>query len=115
MTDETFKSVGKSCYALNKAIFSDVTEQEQSEPDLQKNEEDIVSETGNTFGREKLSIEVILDVIKENSDNLQYQDGFGVYEVKKLLPGIASIIGFFNNLEHRHKILLSHTTQSAFL
>ncbi len=32
-----------------------------------------------------MTIEPILEVIKENSGNLQYEDGFGTYEVKTLL------------------------------
>ena len=32
-----------------------------------------------------MTIEPILEVIKENSGNLQYEDGFGAYEVKTLL------------------------------
>ena len=42
---------------------------------------------------EDLTIESIIEVIKENSDNLQYEDGFGAYEVKTLLShkGIKNV------------------------
>ena len=42
-------------------------------------------DTVNTENENKLTIEPIIAVIKENSDNLQYGDGFGAYEVKTLL------------------------------
>lgn len=37
------------------------------------------------IGNDKLTIAPIIEVMKENYNNLQYEDGFGAYEVKNLL------------------------------
>lgn len=42
-------------------------------------------DTVDTENENKMTIEPIIAVIKENYDNLQYEDGFGTYEVKTLL------------------------------
>lgn len=48
-------------------------------------EETTADDTVDTETENKLTIEPIIEVIKENYDNLQYEDGFGAYEVKTLL------------------------------
>ena len=48
-------------------------------------EETTVDDTVETKNENKLTIEPIIAVIRENYDNLQYEDGFGAYEVKNLL------------------------------
>lgn len=48
-------------------------------------EETTVDDTVETKNENKLTIEPIIAVIRENYDNLQYEDGFGAYEVKTLL------------------------------
>ena len=42
-------------------------------------------DTADTENGNKLTIEPIIAVMKDNCDNLQYEDGFGAYEVKTLL------------------------------
>ena len=49
------------------------------------NEETTVHESVDTENGDKLTIDPIVEVIREKYDNLQYEDGFGAYEVKILL------------------------------
>lgn len=48
-------------------------------------EETTVDDSVDTENENKLTIDPIIDVIRDNYDNLQYEDGFGAYEVKILL------------------------------
>lgn len=120
MMDKTFKSLGKGCYILNEAMISKMPEIEKSEPVATEiiKEEPIeapaeqayaegpantgynavsyterIVDTADTAQDQGLTIESILEVIKENSRNLQYEDGFGAYEVKILLSrkGIENV------------------------
>lgn len=61
----------------------------------------------NENATEDLTIGAILEVIKENSDNLQYEDGFGVYEVKTLL----SHKGINNTSEEQIEALMSECSE----
>ena len=101
--DTAFRSVGKGCYILNEAMIPQKSEIEHIEPvkaETKKEETveipaeqvyaadtDDVSDadTSDDAPVHGLTIESILEVIKENSVNLQYEDGFGSYEVKILL------------------------------
>lgn len=109
MLDAAFQSVGKGCYSLNKTLLSqeenkseliENNKPEKAEPaemeaisakidytpvttEVKVNDAEVIQADENAT--ENLTIETILDVIKENSDNLQYEDGFGAYEVKTLL------------------------------
>ena len=114
MMDRTFKSIGKGCYILNEAIPPQKAESDWNEPAAAeiKKEEPIevpteqvyteepanisynavsyteqVTDTAEEASEQVLTIEPILEVIKENSGKLQYEDGFGAYEVKTLLSG----------------------------
>lgn len=112
MMDKAFQPVGKGCYILNEVMIPHTAETDYTKPVSQDKEKEEtikpVAETVNTDYTpvyydehtagiaethiEELTIESILDVIKENSDKLQYKDGFGTYEVKNLLSrkGIAN-------------------------
>lgn len=131
MLDRTFKSVGKGCYILNEAtIPREEAETEHIEHGMPKNTEPaevesenvqidhtpatpevqltdtaIVQTDDNTA--ENLTIESILDVIRKNSDNLQYEDGFGAYEVKILL----SHKGINNATEKQIEVLMSECSE----
>ncbi|MCD7811028.1 MAG: HIRAN domain-containing protein [Ruminococcus sp.] len=109
MLDKTFQSVGKGCYILNETMIShEEAKSENAEhnisqkgepakfesetvqinhtpvtPEVQLTAASIVRTDENVT--EDLTIESIIEVIKQNSDNLQYEDGFGAYEVKNLL------------------------------
>ena len=109
MLDKAFQSVGKGCYTLNKTMLShEETEPERIEqsvlektvpvdievspdqidytpvtPEVHFNATEVIQ--ADEDSAEDLTIESIIEVIKENSDNLQYEDGFGAYEVKTLL------------------------------
>lgn len=48
-------------------------------------EETTADDTIDTANENKLTIEPIITAMKENYDNLQYENGFGAYEVKTLL------------------------------
>jgi hypothetical protein len=117
MLDRTFQSVGKGCYVLNESMIphkeAEPEHIEQSMPEkaepakveietVQINPAPVTSEVQFTntaiiqadeSSAEDLTIESIIEVIKENSDNLQYEDGFGAYEVKTLLShkGIKNV------------------------
>lgn len=112
MLDKTFKSVGIGCYILNEDKLTTVeTDSKNTGFALTKTEKPIENATGtirddtlvsheeeadntsNAQVSEELTIETIIEVIKENSDNLQYEDGFGTYEVKNLLSnkGITNV------------------------
>lgn len=106
MSDRTFRSVGKGCYVINETALP----HSKSEPEFTENDEPAESVTKSvrtpetTIAHEmptitatqtaihkeiivddELTIEPIIEVIKENYNNLQYEDGFGAYEVKILL------------------------------
>lgn len=62
-----------------------------------------VDDTVITDNENNLKIEAIIAVIKENYDNLQYEDGFGAYEVKTLL----SQKGYTNLSEYEIESMMS--------
>ena len=70
-------------------------------------EETVVDYTVDTETENKLTIEPIIAVISENYDNLQYEDGFGAYEVKTLL----SQKGYTDLSEDEIEALMSNCTQ----
>ena len=114
LNDKIFKFVGQGCYALNptinwrKSISSkrtpiisaseviDVFQQESINEATVANTTnfaEITHEDQYDSNRNSITIDTILGVIKENRNNLQYEDGFSAYEVKNLLvnKGIISI------------------------
>lgn len=131
MLDRTFQSVGRGCYILNEAMIPhEEAEHEHIEhsmpekaepakveietvqinhthvtPEVQLTDTSIV-QTGENAA-EDLTIESIIEVIKENSDNLQYEDGFGAYEVKTLL----SHKGIPNASEEQIEALMSECSE----
>lgn len=70
-------------------------------------EETVVDDTVNIETENKLTIEPIIAVISENYDNLQYEDGFGAYEVKTLL----SQKGYTDLSEDEIEALMSDCSQ----
>lgn len=74
MLDKAFCSVNKGFYVLNEALIS----QSKKEPEKSVSFE-ILNEN------KKITIESIINIIRENKDNIQYEYGFGTYEVKTLL------------------------------
>lgn len=70
-------------------------------------EETTVDDTVDTENENKLKIEPIVAVIRENYDNLQYEDGFGAYEVKTLL----SQKGYTDLIEDEIEALMSDCSQ----
>ena len=70
-------------------------------------EETTADDTVDTENDNKLTIEPIIAVIRENYDNLQYEDGFGAYEVKTLL----SQKGFTDLVEDEIEALMSDCSQ----
>lgn len=114
MLDKTFKSVGKGCYALanpesfknqeeNVTISVESTIEKQSEAETAQNNTsntetvEVVQsynpvQTVTSTTNEDLTASII-GIIKDNSDNIQYEDGFGAYEIKMLLAqqGIAEV------------------------
>lgn len=70
-------------------------------------EETTADDTVDTENDNKLTIEPIIAVIRDNYDNLQYEDGFGAYEVKTLL----SQKGFTDLVEDEIEALMSDCSQ----
>ncbi len=70
-------------------------------------EETMVYDTVDTETDDILTIEPIIAVIKENYDNLQYEDGFGAYEVKTLL----SQKGYTNASEDEIEALMTECSE----
>ena len=101
MMDRTFKSVGRGCFILNESMISQKAEIDESVSAAAENPKEEpanssynavsyteqVDDTLEVTSGQVLTIEPILEVIKENSGKLQYEDGFGAYEVKTLLSG----------------------------
>lgn len=106
MTDKTFQTVGKGCYKLNGDMIPRNDEGKHTEPIPAAEETSFTvgPEEQNTAAaytsvscesrtdssailpdKNEPTIEQILEVIKENSSDLQYEYGFGAYEVKILL------------------------------
>lgn len=83
--DDTFKFVGKGCYALNMDVFSKNENISEKEAAAKKNKDEYTTNAA--------LVDKITDLINQNKDNLQYEDGFGVYEVKTLLAnqGIVNV------------------------
>lgn len=96
---KTFQCVGKGCYILNSVTtMPKISEQKPAAsvavPQQKENSQIIakiitpsinsVSPSANST-EEKITIEMILDVMRKNSKSLQYEDGFGAYEIKNLL------------------------------
>ena len=70
-------------------------------------EETVADDTLDTKSENELTIEPIIAVIRENYDNLQYEEGFGAYEVKTLL----SQKGYTNLVEGEIEALMSGCSQ----
>ena len=105
MLDRTFKSVGRGCFILNPEMISnakpfdeqdnatrDDSEKPRSIPVTAATSPRITTDSSaerfddsqsatNTAGL----ADKILDIIRQNKNNLQYEDGFGSYEIKNLL------------------------------
>lgn len=124
MMDRAFQSVGKRCYVLNtaaipqKAVSSEQEFPMNSTPDnepIEKREAEELHTTEQSpeeqhkfddssapYAETDL-MNSIIDVIKQNSGNLQYIDGFGAYEVKTILANR----GIFNATENEIEALMS--------
>ena len=119
MLDKAFQPVGKGCYVLNPSTI-----QRRNIPEVQKHDMPVKTEKSTdtviaphvlpntitesieekaTTENNDVTIEAILKVIKDNCDELQYKDGFGVYEIKTLLAGR----GIFASSEEKIKALMS--------
>lgn len=104
MMDKTFQSVGKGCYIVNPAMIIKESVVSEAESDNQSDEINYVAKSKavelpvfpaisstpfeiqyESKDKCNVTIEKILEVIKENSDSLQYEDGFSAYEIKSLL------------------------------
>ncbi|HRU98417.1 MAG TPA: HIRAN domain-containing protein [Ruminococcus sp.] len=106
LNDKAFKFVGQGCYALNPAISwkknipakgtsvvstseaIDVLPQESLEEStltLTIPSVEILHEYKDFSNENSITVDTILDVIKDNSNNLQYEDGFSAYDIKILL------------------------------
>ncbi len=70
-------------------------------------EETMADDTVDIETNDILTIEPIIAVIKENYDNLQYEDGFGAYEVKTLL----SQKGYTNASEDEIEALMTECSE----
>lgn len=99
INDKAFKSVGKCCYTLSEAAAANIEEPIEKiaenvyvDETPFRREYDVI-DNSNTIAEETLKTDTIIDVIRENSDNLQYEEGFGSYEVKNLLfnKGISNV------------------------
>lgn len=99
INDKAFKSVGKCCYTLSEAADANIEETIEKiaenvyvDKTPFRREYDVI-DNSNTIAEETLKTDTIIDIIRENSDNLQYEDGFGSYEVKNLLSnkGISNV------------------------
>lgn len=113
MTDKAFRSVGRGCYIYDPDL---ATESEESDisvmedmyvPENNTAAADSVADFNDTSIDDKtendISIDVILELIRQTSDNLQYADGFGAYEVKMLLANR----GIENASEEKIEVLMS--------
>lgn len=78
--DEAFRSVGRERYALNK----DAVLNNEAEP-AAVHEGFLADDTENIRTDKTLLTKHIIDLIRENSNELQYENGFGAYEVRSLL------------------------------
>ena len=99
INDKAFKSVGKCCYTLSEVAaaniekpIEEIAENVYVDETPFRREYDVI-DNSNATTEETLKTDTIIDVIRENSDNLQYEDGFGSYEVKNLLSnkGISNV------------------------
>lgn len=123
MLDKAFQPVGKGCYVLNPSTI-----QRRNIPEVQKHDMPVKTEKSTdtviaphvlpntitepdeekaTAENSDVTIEAILKVIKDNSDELQYKDGFGVYEIKTLLAGT----GISASSEERIQTLMSECSE----
>ncbi len=117
MMYKIFQSVGKGCYVINLSRISKEDGVSYDKPVSQEKETEdvavqedtkvyndyaILSSTDyqpdvtQTTNEDKTTIETILDIIKRNSDNLQYEDGFGTYEIKTSLArqGVVNVSAY---------------------
>ena len=99
MTDNTFRAMGKGYYGLSHAQANDSeTTKSAMKSEMHSVKTSSVSESTkpisnpNTISAKELT-EAVLKVTRQNKDQLQYRDGFGVYEVKTLLAheGITNV------------------------
>lgn len=85
---ESIQADGNTAEKMTAAPIEIETVPDQSDyppvtPEVQRTDAEVIQ--ANENATEDLTIESIIEVIKENSDNLQYEDGFGAYEIKTLL------------------------------
>ena len=123
MLDKTFQPVGKGCYVLNPSTI-----QRRNIPEAPKHDMPVKTEKSTdmviaphdlpntitepdeekaTAENSDVTIEAILKVIRDNCDELQYKDGFGVYEIKTLLAGT----GISASSEERIQTLMSECSE----
>lgn len=128
MADNAFQPVGKGCYILKQAILPQeilVSEKQpitpmkktngvtlQDEPYTTNNfvdvpAESLSSESVSDANDNNVTVEEILNVIRKNKDSLQYEDGFGAYEIKTLLANQGS----FTVSEEAIETLLSECSE----
>ncbi|MDE6729408.1 MAG: HIRAN domain-containing protein, partial [Oscillospiraceae bacterium] len=89
LTDESILSVGKGSYILNQAMLSKMGDES---PEIKVPEQPHQSVIADELPKQNVQTatnsnlaDKIIDLIRQNKDNLQYQDGFSSYEVKFLL------------------------------
>lgn len=88
MTDKSFKLVGRSWQLSGKktsSIKDEIITDNVQNTTASSSEYDVGS--ASTAASDEISIKNILEVMKENSGKLQYEAGFGAYEIKSLLYG----------------------------
>lgn len=94
MTDAAFRSVGWGCYVLSPEQPAVTDEAETNAPEQpQTDSVDDAEPEQDSLTSDSTLEERIIAVILQNKDSLQYEDGFGAYEVKNLLAneGITGI------------------------
>ena len=83
------KRLMELCSIRNEDLIIKYIAQEQDDQTVLTDDDHEQSTALNT----QVSAKTIIEVIKENSDHLQYEDGFGVYDIKSLLSykGITEV------------------------
>jgi len=79
MTDTSFLSVGRGCFIIRQTDSDMNSETEKEEISVQPEHKKISGKIVEILRKN------IVETIRENKDNLEYQDGFSAYEVKNLL------------------------------
>lgn len=93
LTDNTFQPVGKGCYIVNARFSAQVQHEPENVPEnapaAQHTEPETPPPAETVQGAESgaLTIGTIIEIMRQNSGKLQYEYGFGSYEIKTLLAG----------------------------